>query len=154
MHMQPNTNQRGGAYETTPHQPVENARYKTSDFYYPGVASAKEGTRQVRPYDAEYRQRNNDMKSSTNVGYTTGGNIDMFHPHMNVTTPETRDTVLKNRRDVAPVMPFQTPTLDTYGEDTQKPLHLYPTVQYDRNDGHVLSQLKDNPYSIPLIRGL
>ena len=154
MHLQVNTNQRGGAYETTPHQPIENARYKTSDFYYPGVASASEGTKRARTYNAEYNQRNNDMKSSTNVGYTTGGNIDVFNSHINMKTPDNRDALLKNKRDTAPVMPSRSPEIVTMGESSQNPLQLYPTIQMERNNGEVLSQLRDNPFAVPLIRAL
>jgi len=154
MHMQPDTNQRGGAYETTPHQPVENARYKTSDFYYPGVASAAEGSKQMRTYDAEYNQRNNNKKSSTNAGYTTGGNTDVFNADIQMRTKDIRDNQFKNRRDGAPVMPSQIPAVDFMGANSQQPLQLYPTVQMDRNNGEVLSQLQNNPFSLPLIRGL
>lgn len=153
MHWNISANQRGGAYEMTPHQPVENARYKTSDNYYAGNASASEGTKQMRPVDAEYNQRNNNKKASTNVGYTTGGNINVFNPHTNVEVSTKRSHVLKNKRDVVPTMAVGLPDVSTMGvQSTRQMSQLYPAQQLDRNDGSVLSSLKTNEYAIPMIR--
>ena len=154
MHLQVDANQRGGAYETNPHQPVENARYKTSDNYYAGNASANEGTKQMRPYDAEYRQRNNNLKSSTNVGYATSGNTNVFNNDMNVYTSDNRDKMLRNKREVAPVMPSQSPSYEFQGQNSSNPMQLYSNLQLDRNNGESLSQLKDNPFAVPMLRGL
>ena len=155
-HLNVSANQRGGAYETTPHQPVENARYKTSDYYYAGNASAGEGTKQTRPVDAEYNQRNNNKKASTNVGYTTGGNIGVFNPNVRVDVATKRDDVLKNKRGVVPSLTsVGGPDMDRMGTmSTKGSTQLYPAQQLDRNDGSTLKSLKENPYAIRMNRAL
>jgi len=153
MHLAVDANQRGGAYETTPHQPVENSRYKTSDFFYAGNAESTL-SKQVRPYDAEYNQRNNNKKSSTNVGYTTGGNTSMFHSDINMKTSGRRDAILKSQQTGAAALPNQTPSIGNMGQNTLNPTQYYSTIQADRNNGEVLSQLRDNPFAVPMIRGL
>jgi len=155
MHWNISANQRGGAYETTPHQPIENARYKTSDHYYAGNASAGEGTKQMRPVDAEFNQRNNNKKASTNVGYTTSGNIDSFNPQMNVEVSTQRANLLRNKRDVVPTLAVGLPDVSTMGQQTTRQMsQLYSAQHLDRNDGSVLSSLKTNEYAIPMVRSL
>ena len=55
LHMNVNRNQRGGAYEVTEHQGVENARMETGDFYYAGNAGAGDRTRAMKSYEAELK---------------------------------------------------------------------------------------------------
>ena len=42
--------------------------------------------RQPRAYDAEYNQRNNDVKSSTLRGYTPSGGMGLMNSNINMTT--------------------------------------------------------------------
>jgi len=152
-HLNVSGHQRGGGYETNPHQPVENARYKTSDYYYAGNAASD--AKKARVVDAEYNQRNNAKKASTNVGYTTGGNINVFDPKMNVSVATKRSDVLKNSRGVVPSLTRGSPDLALMGEmSTKNTTQLYANQQLDRNDGSVIRQLKENPYAIPMIRSL
>jgi len=153
MHMQVNANQNGGAYKTTPQQPIQNERDTTTDFFYAGNASGGEGTKQVRPYDAEYRQRNNDLKSSTNMGYTPSGGMSLLNGQMNVATSGTREQGMLNNRSVVPAMSGYTPSISAMGQ-----VHgnngLYSGMQMDRADPGLLSQLKGNPYALNVINGL
>ena len=141
-----NTAQQGGGYLVSKQQPINNSRILTSDFFYSGVSSAQAGSQQQRAYDAEYRQRNNDVKSSTNVGYTTGGNISLMNGNINQRN-DVRDQVLKNNRRNAPNLPYQTPSIDSFGR-LQGTGPITSTIQLDRNNGSVLNQLKGNPYAI------
>jgi hypothetical protein len=138
--------QDGNGYLVSKHQAVDNSRMLTSDFFYAGNSSAAAGAQQTRAYDAEYRQRNNDLKSSTNVGYTTGGNISLLNANINQRN-DNRDLIMKNDRKNVPDLPYQTPNIESYGR-LQGTGQNYSTVQLDRNNGSVLSQLHDNPYAV------
>jgi len=141
-----NTAQQGGGYLVTKQQPINNSRILTSDFFYSGNSSAQAGSQQQRAYDAEYRQRNNDLKSSTNIGYTTGGNISLLNGNINQRN-DVRDNLLKNNRKNAPNLPYQTPSIDSFGH-MRGTGSTYSTIQLERNDGSVLNQLKGNPYAL------
>jgi hypothetical protein len=140
-------NQRGGAYEVTEHQPIENARQNTGDFFYAGVASAGDRTRDVRPYEAEYNQRNNDLKSSTLKGYTPAGNMNLYNGDINM-RQISRDNVLKNDRGVIGTMPYQAPDVMNFGRPAGSTNNLYSNIQMDRNTSDITSMLKSNPYVV------
>lgn len=142
-----NTQGLGGAYETTPHQPINNARMTTGDHFYVGGSSANDGTKQMRSYEAEYAQRNNDVKSSTVVGYTPSGNAKMFNNHIHVETTTQREGFTKNNRDMVPNFPNQGPNTGIMGQMNSNS-GLYSGVQLDRNNGDILDQLAGNPYAI------
>jgi hypothetical protein len=150
-HLNVNKNQNGGAYKTTPQQPIHNERDTTTDFYYAGVGSANERGRQPRTYDAEYRQRNNDIKSSTIDGRLVPGNMALMNGDINVKTNENRDTMLQNNRSVNGLIHSysQVPSTDTFGklQGTTTSNSLFQGQQLERNNGDVLKQLKGNPYT-------
>ena len=144
-----NMNQRGGAYETTDHRAPSQQRDSTSA-YYAGGSSAAEGTRGLRPYDAEYRQRNNDIKSSTIKGHMVKGNMNLMNSDVNV---RNRNGEIKNNR----------PLSQTYGPRTaigaddmgqQHSRQQYQTnIQLDRNTPEILDAFRKNPYTHSLTGG-
>lgn len=144
-----NLNQRGGAYETTDHRAPTQQRDTTSA-YYAGGSSAAEGTRGLRPYDAEYRQRNNEIKSSTIKGHMVKGNMNLMNSDVNV---RNRNGEIKNSR----------PLTQTYGpraaigaEDMgqQHSRQQYQTgIQLDRNTPDMLDAFRKNPYTHSLTGG-
>jgi len=136
-----------GAYANTPQQPIHNQRDSTTDYYYAGNSGACDGTRQPRTYNAEYNQRNNDNKSSTNVGYTTKGNMSLLNSNINMSAVA-KDAYLKNSRPLNPSMPYQSPDTMNIGHLQGNPNGLYEGIQLDRNQPDVLSSLKNNPYAI------
>jgi hypothetical protein len=142
-----NSAQQGGGYLVSEQQPIQNSRMLTSDFFYSGNSSAAAGSQQTRAYDAEYRQRNNDLKSSTNVGYTTGGNISILNSQINQRNNTMTDSLLQNNRKNVPNLPYQTPSIESMGK-LQGSGQQFSTIQLDRNNGDILSQLKGNPYVI------
>lgn len=147
MHMNINTNQRGGAYEVTEQQPIRNERDSTTDFYYAGVAGAGERTRQPASYEAGYNQRNNDLKSSTVQGYTTQGNMSLMNGDIHM-RQVARDDSLKNNRAIYGNMPYSSPEMTTMGHVAGNGNSLYSNIQMDRNTGDIMDQLKGNPYVI------
>lgn len=146
-HLNVNNNQNGGAYKVTPQQPIHNERETTTDFYYAGVGSANERGRAARTYDAEYRQRNNDIKSSTINGRLVPGNMSLMNGNTNPTQNIVRDSILQNNRQVTGVINSQAPSIETFGKLQGSSSQLFDGVQLERNNGDVLQQLKGNPYT-------
>jgi hypothetical protein len=152
FHMNVDRNQRGGAYEVAAHQPIDNNRQTTGDFYYSGNAGAGAGTRQMKSYEAEYNQRNNDVKSSTIDGRLVPGNMKLMNSDINMRQVN-RDDFLKNNRAVAGTMPYQTMDVANMGQ-LQGQNNLYQNIQMDRNNGEALNALKGNPYVLNHLSGL
>ena len=152
FHMNIDRNQRGGAYEVADHQPIDNNRQSTGDFYYAGNAGAGAGTRQMKSYEAEYNQRNNDIKSSTIDGRMVPGNMKLMNSDINMRQVN-RDDFLKNNRAVAGTMPYQSMDVANMGQ-LQGQSHLYQNIQMDRNNGEALNALKGNPYVLNHVKGL
>jgi hypothetical protein len=152
FHMNVDRNQRGGAYEVAAHQPIDNNRQTTGDFYYSGNAGAGAGTRQMKSYEAEYNQRNNDVKSSTIDGRLVPGNMKLMNSDINMRQVN-RDDFLKNNRAVAGTMPYQSMDVGNMGQ-LQGQNNLYQNIQMDRNNGEALNALKGNPYVLNHLSGL
>jgi hypothetical protein len=152
-HLNVNANQNGGAYKVTKQQPIDNNRKYTSDFFYSGNSSAGERGREPRTYDAEYRQRNNDVKSSTIQGYMVKGNMSLFNGDVNMSMKD-RDTDLKNRRALMPDMPYQTASIFEIGKLQGNNNGLYEGIELDRTSHEILNQLKTNPYALSNLNGL
>jgi len=146
FHLNVDRNQRGGAYETTAHQPIDNNRITTGDFYYAGVASAGDRTRQMKSYEAQYNQRNNDIKSSTIDGRLVPGNMSLMNGNINMRQVN-RDEFLKNNRPVTGTMPYQSADVANMGQ-LQGHNQLYQGIQVDRNNSDILDALKGNPYVV------
>jgi hypothetical protein len=152
FHLNVNRNQNGGAYAVTDQQAINNNRQTTDDFYYGGVAGAGPRTRQMKSYEAEYNQRNNDVKSSTIQGYTPSGNMNLMNGNINM-RQVSRDEYLKNDRPIMPTMPYQTMDIANIGQlQGQNP--LYSGLQNDRNSGEIYEALKGNPYVVNYKAGL
>ena len=154
FHLNVNANQHGGAYQSTPHQPVHNERDTTTDYYYMGNASAGDGTHHPRTYDAEYNQRNNDIKASTIQGRMTPGNMALMNNSVNMRA-RPQEHMLKNDRPVVGSFYSATPSIQNLGELQGSPsTDLYQGQQLDRNNGDIMSQLKGNPYTQNMFNGL
>jgi|LauGreSBDMM110SN_4_FD.fasta_scaffold02601_6 hypothetical protein len=139
-----NRNQNGGAYSVTSHQPVHNQRETTSDFFYAGNASATERTKSIRPYDSEYQQRNNDIKSSTIQGYMVQGNMNLMNSDIHM---RNRQGEIPNQRALAKTTgPTQLYSTSMMGENRSKS-ELYSTIQMDRNSPEILQAFHKNPYT-------
>jgi len=146
FHLNVNRQQNGDAYMVTEHQPVNNARTKTGDFFYAGGSSAAQGTQEMRSYQAEYNQRNNDIKSSTIKGRMVPGNMKLTNHHINM-KPAQRDNALKNSRPLTSTMPYQSPSVNTIGVSASNNNTLYDGINNDRNDMSIMDALKGNPYA-------
>ena len=149
FHMTPGTNEMNkGGYTVTDIQPVANNRMNQSDYFYAGNASAGDGTHEARPYDAEYRQRNNDIKSSTIDGRLVKGGMSLMNNNTNYTTKDMTRNLEVNRQN-GPVYSRQPPSADTMGRLQGK--QYFPTeMENKRNESDLLASLKKNPYALSI----
>lgn len=152
-HLNINANQNGYGYIVTENQVADTNRKTTNDYYYAGGSSAGSQTQRPRTYDAEYRQRNNDIKSSTIEGYMVSGNMELFNSDINMTS-KPKEKYLENNRpaSIQSTIP-QTPDVTNIGA-----LHgnqaVYQGIQLDRNTPDVLTSLKGNPFALSVINGI
>lgn len=152
QHWAVNANQHGGAYKVSDQQPTYTERTDQSDFYYAGNAGAGERGREPRTYDAEYRQRNNSIKSSTIDGRLVPGNMAIMNNHMNIRGGD-KNNMLSNNRAPVPVKSYQPPDTSNIGIN-QGRTKLYSNVQLDRSMPDMMNQLNGNPYAINFVNNL
>jgi hypothetical protein len=138
-----NTNQNGGAYQTTEHSAPKQNRDTTS-LQYTGNSSAAAGTKQLRPHDAEYRQRNNAIKSSTIEGHMVAGNMNIPHHSINM---RNRPGEIKNERALTQTAgPKQSTGISFAGQSHSKQQYN-STIQLERNTPDMMKSLQSNPYT-------
>lgn len=152
-HLNINANQNGYGYIVTENQAADTNRKTTGDYYYAGGSSAGSQTQRPRTYDAEYRQRNNDIKSSTIDGYMVSGNMELFNSDINMTS-KPKEKYLENNRPTAiqSTIP-QTPDVTNIGT-LQGNSGIYQGIQLDRNSPDVLTSLKGNPFALSVLNGI
>jgi hypothetical protein len=141
-----NSNQNGGAYKVSDHQVAHTARSETSTSYT-GGSSAASGRKIMRSYDAEYNQRNNDIKSSTIDGRTASGNMKLFNPDVHMTAKQ-KDNDLHNNRPLIKSMPAPTPSTHAIGRISGGN-SLNQNIHMERTTPDLTSALKSNPFVIP-----
>jgi hypothetical protein len=138
-----NKNQNGGSYIVTPHQAIMNERLTTSHSYT-GGSSASSQIQKLRPYDAEYRQRNNDIKSSTIQGHMVKGNTSIMNSSI---AQKNRAGELKNIYQPAITSaPKQIGSTDFMGK-THPKQDYNSTIQLQRNTPEMLDAFRNNPYT-------
>ena len=148
-----------GGYTTAEMQPVHNQR-DTTNVAYVGAASAGEGSRQLRPYDAEYSQRNNHIKSSTIKGHMVPGHMSLFNDSgggsVRTRTNTEKDMLVSRPLTVKYSQP--PPSYDTLGRNASAAYEhpeSYASTKLDRNNADdLLSQLKENPYTHDIRRSI
>ena len=145
-HMNVNAQERG-AYHVTDHQVAFTTRNETGDYYYTGGAGATEGHRELKSYEAIENQRNNDIKASTIDGRLTKGNMSLMNGNVNM-REKTRDTSLKNNRDVVGNMPYRSPDVENMGTLAGHQKSLPNNINVERNDFDIKGQLSKNPYVV------
>lgn len=149
-HMFINSGQDRTAYMVSKPMDVYTNRRDTTTSYggVAGSALAKE----VRPYDAEYRQRNNEIKASTINGRMVPGNMSLLQTDVNVRTSNGMESDLAVRRAANPSMPYSTPSASHMGHVSGSQ-QLYSGASLERNDSYVLNALKSNPYAMQPLAG-
>jgi hypothetical protein len=130
----------GGAYAVTGNAPNPNNRMHQVDFFS-GGGSAGERGRQPRPYDAEYNQRNNDVKASTLASYTPAGNMGLFSGDINMTA-KPKDKLSENESRNGPYYASSNSICRKQWGTKVKQLEIYSNIQLDRADPDLLTQLK------------
>lgn len=151
FHMNINTNQLGGGYKVAAHQVAHTERASQSDYYYAGGSSAGCDRRQMRAYDAEYRQRNNDIKSQTIDGRLQKGNMSLLNNNVNIRAYDRSPHFQQTERAPIPSgnrgINCVTPSMDSMGYFSLQNKPSVPLEQPHRMDGDMLQvQLQGNPY--------
>ena len=149
MHLNVNAQTRG-AYDVTPQQVLPTMRPETS-VSYTGIAEG--ATKGIRNYDAEYNQRNNDIKSSTINGRMVAGNMKLFNGEINM-KGKAQENMLLNRRQVDGARYVESPGIGTMGIVQGNTGGLYSSTGLDRNNGDILGQLRENPYHLQHMNGI
>ncbi len=133
-----NKNQHGGAYTVTDHQAYSNVRDSTHVSYSGNAASRGKA---AMPYDAAFRQTNNEIKSSTIVGHMVPGSTNMLNSTIN---QRNRNGEIQN---VRPVSKTNAPN-QLYGVDMMGQAHSKQQYnQVERNGPEMLTAFKNNPYT-------
>lgn len=136
-----------GGYLVSNEQQSSTARSTQGDFCYTGNSSAGAGLQNTRSYDAEYNQRNNDIKSSTIEGRLIQGNMKLYNGHINQDTKNQYSNVLNDRPSI-PNGPSDIPSTHSMGKlNGHNPLNQ--NINIERNDSDMYNVLKGNPYAIP-----
>lgn len=149
-----NAGQRGMGYIANKQTPAHTIRQETGDFFY-GGNGATVNAKQMRNYDAEYKQRNNVIKSSViaETAYTPAGGMALLNGDVNVRTNSVLEQDLAIRRGASASLPYQSPQVAAMGRMTgAQP--LYSGMQMDRSNPEILSSLKSNPYHLSVLGGV
>jgi hypothetical protein len=146
-HYNVNANQRGGAYEATGHQVSYTNRNVQGAYDYQGAAGVA-NAKASRTYDAEYKQRNNDIKSSTIDGRLVKGNMSLLNGDINQRQKLQMDRDLVNQYTPIPALPDQGPNIHSMGRVAGQGSKLYSGIQLDRNSPEMLDALQSNPYTL------
>ena len=145
--------QNGMGYTVIGYDEIRNQRDTTTDYSYTGIGNS--GNRQIRPYDAEYRQRNNDIKSSTIDGRLVPGNMSLLNHGVNMRTTTDRDSLMRNTRAADGTRATQIPCQQSFGKlQGSQNKNLYSEMSLDRSDPSILESLKRNPYTLSVVNGL
>ena len=150
-HYNVNRGQNGGAYATTEHQVSYTNRNELGAHNYTGVASAGDGQRQIRPYDAEYMTTKLSDKK-TSEGYMVQGNMSLFTGEVNGRLKSDNDRV--NKYASAPTIRGQVPDVAMLGKSHNHGMDLYSGMGLDRNSPEMLDALKSNPYTHSVVNAL
>ena len=102
-----------------------------------------------RVYDAEYRQRNNDVKSSTIDGRLVPGHMSTFNHDIGKEKYRDKTVGSCDIRAPVPVITRQPPGMETMGK-LQGKQNLYSGIQQDRSNKDILESLKRNPYALSI----
>jgi hypothetical protein len=150
-----NAGQRGTGYLSAKQTAVHTTRQETGDYYYQGIGG-KVGAKETRNYDAEYRQRNNQNKSSavSSTGYTPTGGMSLLNGDINMRTKTGMERDLMVKRGPSASMPYQSPDAGAMGRVSGAQQPLYSGMQMDRADPSVLNALKSNPYNLSVLGGV
>jgi hypothetical protein len=149
-HMNITGNQNGG-YRTVGVTEPHNNREFTNDIEYSGNASSINS--KPRTFDAEYNQKNNNIKSSTINGRGNPGGMSLMGNEMNMSLKNNEHMIL-NTRTSDGKRSSQIPDMNSMGKVQGISSELYSGIELQRNDGSVLNQLKNNPFNLNVINGI
>jgi hypothetical protein len=149
VHLNVDRGQHSDAYSITPHQVSYTNRNECKSLDYMGAGSVVDA-KQCRVVDAEYNQRNNDLKSSTLHSQMVKGNMNLYNASVNM---KWREKEIENSHIPVPTFRGETPNAAHYGT-LQRTYREPSTVYADRSNPEILDALKSNPYTLSVVNGL
>ena len=130
-------------YLSNKQTPIENQR-QTTNYQGVGNVGGSNGLG-LRPYDAEYGQRNNNNKSFENR--PNMGGMSLFNPYENINcTPKEMENT---RTNIATQPTNVVPSADFMGSFNKMP-NEYEDVSHRQSDASLLDAFRNNPYTQPL----
>ncbi len=138
-------NQKEGSYVNN-YKPTDFTQRDTTSTDYIGSSGGRGTQYGDVLYDANYRQTNNEIKSSTINNRPNQGGTQVFNQQMNVNIAR-QDSDRFNYRVNAPVsvVPMP-PSIDMYGK-INTPQGYDDNFNCDRLDGNLLQAFRNNPYT-------
>lgn len=146
-HMNINRGQRNDGYCVAEQQVVHTNRHELKNMDYVGGGT---GSKQLRPYDAEYGQRNNEMKTAALHDQMVGGNMKLRSGDINMHMTKKE---VENMRDNVPKFMGRIPDQRHIGE-MQRSWREPATITMDRANPEILDALKSNPYVLRASHGI
>jgi hypothetical protein len=138
-------NQKEGLYVNN-YTPMGLTQRDTSSCQYVGSAGGAAAKYGDKLYDADYRQHNNDIKSSTIDNRPNAGGMQLFNNQQNVCI-QRQDCDRFNYRVGAPSSVIGSPpSVSTYGK-INTPQYYDECYSCTRIDGDLLQAFKNNPYT-------
>ena len=138
-------NQKEGSYVNN-YKPTDFTQRDTTSTDYIGSSGGRGTQYGDVLYDANYRQTNNEIKSSTINNRPNQGGTQVFNQQMNVNIAR-QDSDRFNYRVNAPVsVVSMPPSIDMYGK-INTPQGYDDNFNCDRLDGNLLQAFRNNPYT-------
>jgi hypothetical protein len=139
-------NQQGGNVIANVVAPDRTQREGTSTEYFaPGGAIQGAGRPMV--YDSFYQAPQNETRSLTIQGYTPNGGMQVFQPHVNLTTLRDDQEDRFSGHVNPPFSRIAGATPSVSGQTLKAPLELNQNIQMERNTPDILSAFLSNPYT-------
>ena len=136
-------NQKEGHYVNTYKPTDETQRDTSSTDYIGGVGNNYEGPRNN---EAEYRQHNNDIKSSTIFNHANMGGMQTFNSEINMSIAR-QDSDRLNNRLFTPSSVIATPPAKQMTGYMIPPQQYNLEIQLERNTPDILDAFRQNPYT-------
>jgi len=141
-------NQTDGPYVNNYTSPDLTQRDTTSCDYI-GSAGGAASQYGDRNYDADYRQHNNDIKSSTIGNRPNQGGTQIFNQQMHVNISRQDENKFDGRMGIPGNVVTATPSVTNYGS-IRMPQYYNECINCDRIQPEILDAFRSNPYTFSL----
>ncbi|NDA64270.1 MAG: hypothetical protein EBX50_19915, partial [Chitinophagia bacterium] len=140
-----NTTQTTGlGYLTNEMEAPPTMKQQTLTSYFGGSSVP---TRIAKNSEGELYNVDRTLDKKPTASYTPSGKIDTFNNSINMEIKNNSQYLLQNNRQNNAYVRGQIPNTNTLGINTLNSKNYQQNIHLQRNDGYVLSSLKNNPFS-------